>query len=68
MLWRHFTGQPGRVTHSPDVGPVTLACDVLTVPGSDLRIVAYTAPSGGDAGRRKLLAVIGTQAMAGRPG
>ena len=130
LLWRHFTGQPGRVTHSPeqeaafeasavadlrsatarypddanlrrlvadlraasgrfaalweargvgihqadrktiehpDVGPVTLDCDVVTVPGSDLRIVAYTAAPGSDAASRlKLLAVIGTQAMAGR--
>jgi len=132
LLWRHFTGQPGRVTHSPEqeaafeasavadlrsatarypqdaglrrlvadlcaassrfaalwkaravgvhqadhktiehpaVGPVTLDCDVLTVPGSDLRIVAYTAPPASDAADQlKLLAVIGTQAMAGRCG
>ena len=132
VLWRYFTGQPGRVTHAPDqeaafeasavadlrsatarypddanlrrlvadlraassrfaarwdargvgahqadrktvqhpeVGPVTLDCDVLTVPGSDLRIVVYTAAPGSDAADRlKLLAVIGTQAMSGRPG
>ena len=132
VLWRHFTGQPGRVRHAPEqeaafeasavadlrsatarypedaglrrlvadlcaassrfaalwearavgahqadrktiehpeVGPVTLDCDVLTVQGSDLRIVAYTAASGSAAADRlKLLAVIGTQAMAGHPG
>ncbi|MFF9483737.1 helix-turn-helix transcriptional regulator [Streptomyces sp. NPDC014676] len=33
------------VTH-PVVGDVTLDCDILTVPGSDLRIVAYTAAAG----------------------
>ena len=132
VMWRHFAGQPGRVTHTPqqqaafeasavadlrsatarypedaslrrlvadlravssrfaalwdargvgvhqadrktvqhpEVGPVTLDCDVLTVPGSDLRIVVYTAAPGSDAADRlKLLAVIGTQAMSGRSG
>lgn len=139
VLWRHFTGQPGRVTytaeqeaafeasavadlrsatgrypddgnlrrlvadlraasprfaalwdagavgthdaarktvHHPDVGAIILDCDVLTVQGSDLRIVAYTAAPGSEAaGKLKLLTVIGTQAMtehtgtadAGRP-
>ncbi|MGW6007808.1 helix-turn-helix domain-containing protein [Streptomyces sp. NPDC055210] len=33
------------VTH-PSVGDITLDCDILTVPGSDLRIVAYTAATG----------------------
>lgn len=33
----------------PVVGTVTLDCDVLTVPGADLRIVVYTAPAGGSA-------------------
>ncbi|WP_413760559.1 helix-turn-helix domain-containing protein [Streptomyces sp. MMBL 11-3] len=33
------------VTH-PSVGDITLDCDILTVPGSDLRIVAYTAAAG----------------------
>uniref|UniRef100_A0AAU3H6H7 Helix-turn-helix transcriptional regulator n=1 Tax=Streptomyces sp. NBC_01401 TaxID=2903854 RepID=A0AAU3H6H7_9ACTN len=36
----------------PDAGPVTLDCDVLTVAGSDLRIMLYTAePGTEDAGR-----------------
>jgi len=132
MLWRHFTGQPGRVTHTPeqeaafeasavadlrsatarypkdanlrrlvadlravstqfarrwdaravgtheadrktihhpDIGPLTLDCDVLTVHGHDLRVVAYTAAPGSDAADRlKLLAVIGTQHMTEHPG
>ncbi|BCJ51889.1 transcriptional regulator [Actinoplanes sp. NBRC 14428] len=33
------------VTH-PEVGDVTVDCDVLTVPGADLRIVTYTAAAG----------------------
>ena len=31
------------------VGDVELDCDVFTVAGTDLRIVAYTAPSGSEA-------------------
>jgi hypothetical protein len=49
----------------PQVGPLTLDCDVLSVAGSDLRIVAYTAePGTEDADRLALLAVVGTQALA----
>jgi hypothetical protein len=48
----------------PDVGTFTFDCDVLVAPGSDLRIVAYTAAPGSDAADRlRLLNVIGTQAM-----
>lgn len=126
-LWRHFTGQPGRVVRTPedearfeassvadlrsatarypedtglrqliadlrlasprfaacwetgavgthrdsrktfdhpDVGPLTVDCDVLTVDGSDLRIIAYTAPPGSEAAEKlRLLSVIGTQVL-----
>ena len=49
----------------PQVGPLTLDCDVLSVAGSDLRIMVYTAePGTEDAERLALLAVIGTQALA----
>ncbi|MFD5870487.1 helix-turn-helix transcriptional regulator [Streptomyces sp. NPDC060322] len=48
----------------PEVGPLTLDCDVLVAPGSDLRVVAYTAAPGSEAAARLgLLDVIGTQAM-----
>ncbi|WP_432104984.1 helix-turn-helix transcriptional regulator [Streptomyces sp. bgisy091] len=48
----------------PDVGPITLDCDVLVAPGSDLRVVAYTAEPGSEAAARLgLLDVIGIQAM-----
>ncbi|WP_373430260.1 helix-turn-helix transcriptional regulator [Streptomyces sp. V1I1] len=53
-----------KTIHHPDVGILTLTCDVLMVPGSDLRIVAYTAAPGSDASDRlRLLDVIGPQAM-----
>ena len=48
----------------PDVGLVTVDCDVLTVEGSDLRIIAYTAPPGSEAAEKlRLLSVIGTQVL-----
>lgn len=50
----------------PQVGPVTLNCDVLTVAGSDLRIMVYTAePGTEDAERLALLTVLGIQDVVG---
>jgi transcriptional regulator with XRE-family HTH domain len=50
----------------PQVGPLTLDCDVLTVKGSDLRIMIYTAePGTEDAERLALLTVLGTQTLVG---
>lgn len=47
------------ITH-PDVGDITLDCDVLLVPGADLRVVTYTAAAGSpDAGALDLLRVTG---------
>jgi hypothetical protein len=51
----------------PEVGEITLDCDVLVVQGTDLRLVVYTAPSGsGDAEALALLGTIGLQAFSGR--
>ncbi|WP_129263471.1 helix-turn-helix transcriptional regulator [Streptomyces sp. M3] len=48
----------------PEIGTLTLDCDVLIAAGSDLRVVAYTAAPGSEAAARLgLLDVIGTQAM-----
>ncbi|WP_157420448.1 helix-turn-helix transcriptional regulator [Actinomadura kijaniata] len=50
----------------PHAGALTLDCDVLTVSGSDLRIMIYTAePGTADAERLALLTVLGTQTLAG---
>ena len=47
------------------VGPITFDCDVLTAPGTDLRIVVYTvAPNSADASKLALLQVTGRQALA----
>jgi transcriptional regulator with XRE-family HTH domain len=130
VLWRHFTGAPGRVTHTPEdeprfeasavadlraaaaryprdtglrdlvaglhaasprfaqlwdgrdvgtherdhktvhhpeLGPITVDCDVLAAVGSDLRVVAFTAaPGSEDADKLRLLSVLGTQDFARR--
>lgn len=51
----------------PDVGAITLDCDVLTAAGSDLRLVVYTAePSSPDAERLRLVQVIGLQDLGSR--
>ncbi|MFJ4922857.1 helix-turn-helix transcriptional regulator [Streptomyces sp. NPDC088725] len=55
-----------KTVEHPEVGPLTLDCDVLSVRGSDLRIMIYTAePDTQDAERLALLAVLGTQTLVG---
>jgi transcriptional regulator with XRE-family HTH domain len=52
-----------QISH-PEVGQLTLDCDVLTVKGADLRVVMYTAEPGSEAADKlALLRVIGLQAM-----
>ncbi|MEV6027850.1 helix-turn-helix transcriptional regulator [Streptomyces sp. NPDC052036] len=61
----HHESARKTVDH-PQVGPVDLDCDVLTVAGADLRIMVYTAePGTEDAERLALLTVLGTQALLG---
>jgi transcriptional regulator with XRE-family HTH domain len=48
----------------PEVGPLTLDCDVLVVQGTDLRVVAYTAAQATpDAHALALLNVLGLQTV-----
>jgi transcriptional regulator with XRE-family HTH domain len=50
----------------PEVGRITLDCDVLTVHGSDLRVIVYTAPPGTpDADALALVGVLGLQRIGG---
>jgi transcriptional regulator with XRE-family HTH domain len=50
----------------PHVGAVTLDCDILTVAGSDVRLMIYTAePGTEDAERLALATVLGTQTLVG---
>jgi hypothetical protein len=53
-----------KVVDHPEIGPIALDCDVLTVRGVDLRIVAYTAEPGSEAAEKlALLRVIGVQSI-----
>lgn len=49
-LWDRYETVQGVPTHKtvvhPELGPITLDCDVLTIEGSDLRIVLYSASPG----------------------
>jgi len=58
------TGSNRKTIDHPQVGPIALDCDVLTVAGSDLRMVVYTAqPASSDADRLRLTQVIGLQTL-----
>ncbi|MFF3376670.1 helix-turn-helix transcriptional regulator [Streptomyces sp. NPDC002680] len=49
-----------KTIQHPKIGNIQLDCDVLIVPGADLRLVAYTAATGSsDAGKLDLLRVTG---------
>jgi transcriptional regulator with XRE-family HTH domain len=53
-----------KTVNHPEVGPLTLDCDVLTATGSDLRIVVYTAdPSTEAATKLALIATLGLQGI-----
>jgi transcriptional regulator with XRE-family HTH domain len=56
---------PKTVVH-PELGPITVDCDVLTVTGTDLRVVVYTAdPASPDAEKLDLLRMT---SLVARPG
>jgi transcriptional regulator with XRE-family HTH domain len=58
------TASNSKTILHPEVGAITLDCDVLTVAGSDLRLVVYTAePSSPDAERLRLAQVVGLQEL-----
>jgi DNA-binding XRE family transcriptional regulator len=55
-----------KMIDHPQVGPITLDCDVMLVAGADLSIMIYSAePGTEDAERLALLAVLGTQSLIG---
>jgi transcriptional regulator with XRE-family HTH domain len=49
-LWEQRPIKPRRADRKtfihPEAGPITLDCDILSVRGSDLRLIVYTAPPG----------------------
>ncbi|WP_371667818.1 hypothetical protein [Streptomyces sp. NBC_00289] len=64
---RRPAGEGSRKTvEHPQVGPLTLDCDVLGVAGSDLRVLVRTAePATADSERPALLGVLGTRTLTG---
>jgi transcriptional regulator with XRE-family HTH domain len=67
-LWqRHIVTQPEagpKTIRHPEVGPVTVDCDILTAAGTDLRVIVYTAaPASADADKLDLLRVLGLQRL-----
>jgi transcriptional regulator with XRE-family HTH domain len=59
------SGDRKSIVH-PEVGRLTLDCDMLMVMGSDLRLIVYTAaPGSPDADALALLGAIGTQSFSG---
>jgi hypothetical protein len=64
VVGRHVASH--KTIDHPQVGVLTLDCDLLSVAGSDLRIMVYTAePGTEDAERLALLSVVGTQTLTG---
>jgi hypothetical protein len=60
-------GSNSKTIIHPEVGPITLDCDVLTVAGSDLRLVVYTAePFSPDAEKLRLVQIVGLQQLEAR--
>jgi transcriptional regulator with XRE-family HTH domain len=60
----HHDASRKTILH-PEVGSITLDCDVLTVGGSDLRLIVYTAaPGSSDAQALALLGAVGLQSFA----
>ncbi|MCX2923477.1 helix-turn-helix domain-containing protein [Streptomyces sp. NEAU-W12] len=59
-----FHTTDSKTVHHPDLGPVAIDCDTLTVPGNDLRIAVCSPPLGtATADQFALLNSIGTQVL-----
>ncbi|MEV7018230.1 helix-turn-helix transcriptional regulator [Streptomyces sp. NPDC093991] len=59
-----FHTTDSKTVHHPSIGPITIDCDTLTVPGNDLRIAVCSPPPGtATADQFALLHTIGTQVL-----
>lgn len=55
-----------KIVDHPDIGRISVDCDVLIVAGEGLRIMVYTAEPGSDDAERLALAIVlGTQPLVG---
>ena len=66
QIWGHagvgHHGGESKIIDHPMLGPIELECDVLSVHGSDLRIVVFTAaPRSSASESLRLLSVLGTE-------
>jgi hypothetical protein len=53
-----------KVIEHPEMGRLTLDCDVFTVQGADLRVIVYSAEPGSEAAEKlAMLRVIGLQTI-----
>jgi transcriptional regulator with XRE-family HTH domain len=71
QIWAHPTvgnhgGETKTIDH-PIIGPIQLDCDVLSIHGSDLRVIIFTAPPDSPASQSlQLLTVLGTETLTER--
>jgi transcriptional regulator with XRE-family HTH domain len=55
-------GSERKTIDHPDLGPIELDCDIVTVHGAELRLIIFTAEPGSPAADQlRLLAVVGSQ-------
>ena len=55
-------GNARKTIDHPELGPIELDCDIVTVQGAELRLIIFTAEPGTiSAEQLRLLAAIGTQ-------
>ncbi|MEU5844715.1 helix-turn-helix transcriptional regulator [Saccharopolyspora shandongensis] len=71
-LWATATLAPHeterKTIRHPEIGDILLDCDILIAPGTELRMVTYTAAAGSsDAGKLDLLRVTGGRATSTSP-
>jgi DNA-binding XRE family transcriptional regulator len=61
-------GSSAKTFEHPEVGRITLDCDVLRAQGTDVRIIVHTPrPGSPDADALALIGVVGLQSMAAEP-
>lgn len=55
-------GNESKTIDHPEVGPIELDCDIVTVQGAELRLIIFSAEPGTTAAEKlQLLTIIGTE-------
>ena len=64
--WSVALAASRKTIEHPQVGPLTLDCDLLRVEGNDLHVLVYSAEPGTEAAEKlRLISVLGTQSLVG---